>query len=183
MERWQAAERERRRKWRKRRATEKVLALPAPTNEALTSSAPQNAEIEIMSKQTANTTTADQAAEPPPSSVRVSMIFPPSSVAWLYESGFLPPHVAPSPRAVGEAVVAMMRLVKAVGIRVAPTPAPGPPPPAAEALSPAAADEGLLADGDDGLPAPPATPVNGEEIDPEAEARRQYFERMAVATS
>jgi hypothetical protein len=36
---------------------------------------------------------------------------------------------------------------------------------------------------DDAPAAPPAAPVNGEEFDPEPEARRAYFDRMARATS
>jgi hypothetical protein len=106
-------------------------------------------------------------------------------VAWLFESGFLAPHVAPSPRAIGEAVAVMIRSVRAAGLRLvpAPPPAPEPPPPQAGVLSPPAAETEELADEADAPPAPPATRTNGAEFDVEGEARAAYFEKLARATS
>ena len=128
-----------------------------------------------------NTATADHAAAVPSDSVKVSLTFPPSTIAWLYQAGFLPPHVAPSPRAVGEAVATMIRSVRGSGLRLAPPPAPEPPPLPAEALPPPAT-EGLLAD-EDAPVAPPAAPLNGETFDTEAEARAAYFKKMATVQS
>ncbi len=110
------------------------------------------------------------------------MTFPPSAVAWLYEVGVHPPHVAPSPHSVGRAVAALMRAVKAAGIRVVPSPAPEAPSLAAEEAPAAEADE-LLADEADAPPAPPAHRTNGEEFDVEGEAKRVYFEKLARATN
>jgi hypothetical protein len=174
MERWQAAERERRRKWRKRRTTEKVLALPSPTNEALTSSAPLNAEIEIMS---------------PNQTIVVPLEITPGVIAALRKRGFIPLGEISADHVAAAIFGALAQPFESRDFRAKPEPPPqageAPPPPAkalpsAEASPPAAETEELI---DDVSGPPPATPTNGAEFDHEAEARRQYFERMARATS
>ncbi len=111
-------------------------------------------------------TTVDRAVEPPPGSVKISLVFPPSAIAWLYEAGLLSPHVTPSPDSVSKAVTTLMRAVRASGGRVVPLPAaeapepPPEPPPAAEAPEPAAPVEELADGDDDDAPlAPPAVPA------------------------
>src|SRR5258705_3439256 len=135
-------------------------------------------------------TTVDRTIEAPPGSVRISLLFPPSAIAWLYEAGLLSPHVAPSPDSVSKAVTTLMRAVRAAGGRVAPLPpaeAPEPPPeppPAAEALESAAPVEELADGDDDDAPsAPSAARTNGAESDTEADRRAAYFKRMYAATA
>src|SRR5262245_50625060 len=86
MKRYRDRERELRRRWRVKRkrkrsakTTYKVLALPSPTVEV-------SSNHETMSK---NTVTAAPAIEAPSGSVRVSLVFPPATIAALRASGFL----------------------------------------------------------------------------------------------
>jgi hypothetical protein len=151
MARWRAAERERKRRRRKRSAEtiSKVLALPAPTNDALTSSAPLNAQIEIMSKHTANSATTEQVAEVPPGSVTVNLIFAPSGIDMLRRLGYLAVD-ATSPRDVEQgAVMMIMRAAWSAAVRCSAhqegvCAKPVPLPPAAEASAPAADIEELV---------------------------------------
>jgi hypothetical protein len=135
MDRWeraQRAEREMRRehgrKWRKRRTTEKVLlALPAPINEALTSSAPLNAEIDTMSS-----------TQP----IVIEMEISPGILAMLCRRGFLKSGEI-SEDLIIIAICEMLIAAAKADIRAqppSPPPSPeAPPPPPSAAVAPPAA--------------------------------------------